>query len=336
MVTIADVARVAGVSVSTVSYVLSGKRPISEDTRERVESSVRALGYRPNAGARALASKRTNIIALIVPFRSDNNIPVLMQFVSAVAIEARSRNYDVLLLTDDEGVEGVRRVGASSLVDAVVLLDVQLDDPRLPVLRDVGLPFVVIGQPGVPETAVLDLDLLQAADLCVQHLVDLGHRHVVFLGSAPSVYERRAAYAVLFEQGFEAAARRAGIAWSWQPLEDPGYESVASRLEGLLAQHPETTAFVVHNESALPSVLTALQSLGRRVPEDVSVVAYCPDDIAVRLPVGVTNVAPPSERIGREAVAMALALADGHDITHARLLVPELTVRSSTAVPARR
>src|SRR5690606_26527987 len=81
MVTIADVARHAGVSTSTVSYVLSGKRTISDDTRERVRQAVDALEYRPNASARALASRRVNALALVAPFRADNNVPVLLEFV---------------------------------------------------------------------------------------------------------------------------------------------------------------------------------------------------------------------------------------------------------------
>ena len=79
MVTIADVARHAGVSSSTVSYVLSGKRAISEQTRLRVRSSVRELGYHPNAGARALAARRSHIIALMVPLRTDVYVPVMME-----------------------------------------------------------------------------------------------------------------------------------------------------------------------------------------------------------------------------------------------------------------
>ena len=88
-VTIADVARHAGVSASTVSYVLSGKRTISESTRARVLASVRALGFHPHAGARALASNRANQIALALPLRTGMHLPVLMQFATAVVTAAR-------------------------------------------------------------------------------------------------------------------------------------------------------------------------------------------------------------------------------------------------------
>src|SRR5207302_647483 len=84
MVKITDVARHAGVSPSTVSYALSGKRPISEETRQRIEASIRELGYRPHAGARALASSRSNVLALVIPLRTGIHVPVVMQFAVSV------------------------------------------------------------------------------------------------------------------------------------------------------------------------------------------------------------------------------------------------------------
>ncbi|MYR57003.1 LacI family transcriptional regulator, partial [Streptomyces sp. SID625] len=98
------------------------------ETRQRVERSVRALGYHPNAGARALASSRSNIIALIVPLRTDMYVPVMMEIAIAVATAARAHGYDILLLTGEEGPEAVRRVTGSGLADAMILMDVELED----------------------------------------------------------------------------------------------------------------------------------------------------------------------------------------------------------------
>src|SRR4051794_21233185 len=98
MATIADVARKAGVSASPVSYVLSGKRSISPDTARRVHQAIDALGYHPHAGARALASSRSNVLALMVPLRSETYVPVVMEIVTAVVSTAREYDQDVLLL----------------------------------------------------------------------------------------------------------------------------------------------------------------------------------------------------------------------------------------------
>src|SRR5699024_2920683 len=114
-VRISDAARHAAVSPSTVSYVLSGKRSISETTRRRVRRSIEALGYQPHAGARSLASRRTNVIALVVPLREDVHVPVAMRFAVSVVTAARLHDYDVLLLTQGEGPDGLRRVAAGAL-----------------------------------------------------------------------------------------------------------------------------------------------------------------------------------------------------------------------------
>jgi DNA-binding LacI/PurR family transcriptional regulator len=101
MATIGDVAKYAGVSRSTVSHALSGKRTISQATRERVNEAVRVLNYRANAGARALATARTMILALIVPFTPEEFAPATMQYVLVVTQTARSLGYDVLLVTQE-------------------------------------------------------------------------------------------------------------------------------------------------------------------------------------------------------------------------------------------
>jgi DNA-binding LacI/PurR family transcriptional regulator len=114
MATIHDVAQAAGVSISTVSYALSGKRSIASTTRQRVTDAVERLGYRPHAGARMLAGARTNILALSAPIRADNHQPTQMRFVTAVVEAARRRDYDVLLLATDDEVSGIRRVATSA------------------------------------------------------------------------------------------------------------------------------------------------------------------------------------------------------------------------------
>ena len=119
MVKITDVARHANVSPSTVSYALSGKRPISPETRRRIEDSIRELGYRPHAGARSLASSRSRVIGLVLPLRKGIHVPVVMQFATSVLTAAREHDHDVLLLTQNEGEEGINRVAQSAMADAL-------------------------------------------------------------------------------------------------------------------------------------------------------------------------------------------------------------------------
>ncbi|MDQ0601337.1 DNA-binding LacI/PurR family transcriptional regulator [Streptomyces canus] len=331
MVKITDVARHAGVSPSTVSYALSGKRPISEETRQRVEASIRELGYRPHAGARALASSRSNVLALVVPLRTGIHVPVVMQFAVSVVTTARRHDHDVLLLTQEEGEDGLRRVADTALVDAMIVMDVQLDDPRLPLLRSLERPSVMIGFPAEADgLTCIDLDFKAAGEACVEHLARLGHRVVALVGSPPEVYVRQTAFAQRVVQGFTAAADRGRLASSVHSCEA---SPAAARqvAEQLLREQPALTGVVVHNEAILEPLIDAFEQLGLRVPADLSVTAICPDELAGNLRVPVTSVDLPSAEVGTRAVELLMKKLDHKTVPEATLLPPRMTERASTA-----
>ncbi|MFH9178687.1 LacI family DNA-binding transcriptional regulator [Streptomyces albogriseolus] len=330
MVTLAEVAQHAGVSASTVSYVLSGKRSISATTRQRVERSIRELGYHPNAGARALASSRSNIIALGVPLRTDMYVPVMMEIAIAVATTARTHGYDVLLLTGEEGPDAVRRVAGSGLADGMILMDVELDDERLPLLRESAQPAVLIGLPAdTTGLTCVDLDFRATGALCVEHLAGLGHRDVAVIGEAPAVYERHTGFAERTLDGLRSAARETGLRLLHRPCEG-GYDATAVTVARILDERPDTTGFVVQNEAAVEPLLALLRQQGRAVPEDVSVVAVCPEQVAVQASVRLTSVSLPAQEMGRHAVEQLVAKLDGRGGDEVVLLPPELTVRASS------
>ncbi|MEU8624423.1 LacI family DNA-binding transcriptional regulator [Streptomyces sp. NPDC048669] len=330
MVTLAEVAQHAGVSASTVSYVLSGKRSISVPTRERVEQSIKELGYHPNAGARALASSRSNIIALMVPLRTDMYVPVMMEIAIAVATTARTHGYDVLLLTGEEGPAAVRRIAGSSLADAMILMDVELHDERLPLLRETDRAAVLIGLPADTDgLTCVDLDFEATGALCVEHLAGLGHREVAVIGEAAAVYERHTGFAERTVDGVRAKARETGVRVLHRPCEG-GYPAMAQTLSRIFDERPGTTGFIVQNESAVEPLLNLLRQQGRAVPEDVSVVAICPEQVAAQASVRLTSVAIPAQEMGRRSVEQVVAKLSGRGTDEVELLAPELTVREST------
>ncbi|MGI5375835.1 LacI family DNA-binding transcriptional regulator [Streptomyces sp. CA-251387] len=331
MVKITDVARHAGVSPSTVSYALSGKRPISEETRRRVEQAVRQLGYRPHVGARALASGRSNVLALVVPLRAGIDVPVVMQFAVSVVTTARRYDHDVLLMTQEEGEEGLRRVAETGLVDALIVMDVQLDDPRLPLLRELDRPSVLIGLPADTDgLTCIDLDFTAAGEACVEHLARLGHRVVALVGSPPEVYVRGTAFAQRVVQGFTAAVDRNRLTSAVHPCE-PSPAAARAVAGQLLREHPALTGVVVHNEAVLEPLVDAFEELGLRAPGDLSVTAICPDELAESQRVPVTSVALPSAEIGAAAVELLMRKLDGKAVPETTLLPPRMTERASTA-----
>jgi DNA-binding LacI/PurR family transcriptional regulator len=330
MATLADVARHAGVAASTVSYVLSGKRPVSEETRERVARSIKLLGYQPHAGARALASAKSNVLALVMPLRQDLYVPVMMDIAIAVTTRARRFGYDVLLLTNDEGPEGIRRVATTARADAVVLTDVGMQDDRIAMVRQTGVDAVLIGVPA--DSAGLDcvdLDFAQAGRICVEHLAALGHRQVAFIGEAQDTYDRHIGFAERTLSGIRAAAAEAGISLVHRPCGGT-YEAAAGALARILEERPRTSGLIVQNEAVIPSLLSLLRTAGRIVPEDVSIVAVCPDQVAEQTSPQLSSVSLPAAELGTRAVDLLMRrMADG-GADEVVLIAPTLTVRGST------
>ncbi|HEV7949459.1 MAG TPA: LacI family DNA-binding transcriptional regulator, partial [Glaciihabitans sp.] len=276
MANITDVARVAGVSISTVSYALSGKRPIAEATKTRIAQAVKELDYLPNAGARMLAGARTNILALTAPMHADTHPPALMAFVLSVVTAARAYNYDVLLLTEGEATSGLRRVASSSLVDGIVMLDVTTDDERVDVIRELAMPTALIGVPSdTAELTCVDLNFEAAAELAINRLVEQGHTSIGLMGHAQILYERGSNYAPRFRDAFNEAGNAAGISTAFHTT-DATRPGVEQSLDALRAELPNLTAVVLNcNENIHGILLEVLRERDVAVPEQLSIVSAC-------------------------------------------------------------
>lgn len=271
MVTIAEVAQDAGVSISTVSYALSGKRPISPETRERIEESVRRLGYAPRASARALAARRSGILAVTAPLHADTDPSAHMLFALQVTVAARSRGYDTLLLVDDDGLEGMARSSATALTDGIVVLDVATDDPRADLARTLAAPSVFIGLPDDPTgLTCVDIDFEACVREAVEKLAAAGHRRVGMIAQHPELFERGSNYATRIERAFEAETARAGLeAAVVRPVTERAEDAVAELFDRLAI-----TALVVSTTTPLAAdVPAALAARGLSVPRDLSVIA---------------------------------------------------------------
>lgn len=330
MVTLAEVAKHAGVTASTVSYVISGKRSISPRTRERVERSIHELGYHRGAGARARVGGRPGIIALMMPPRTGSHVSMVMETAIAVTTTARTYGYDVLLPAGEEGSTAVRRVIGNGLADALILMDVAPEDERLPLLRESGRAVVLIGLP-VDTTGLtcVDPDFAATGALCAEHLAGLGHRDIAVLGAPPAAHERHTGSAARTLDGLRAKSRELGLGMLHRPSE-AGHASMARTLARVFDERPGTSGFVVRDESAVEPLLAALREQGRAVPEDVSVVAICSDRVALRSSVRLTSVSVPAAELGRRAVDRIIAELGGEGGHDVALIAPELTVRASS------
>jgi DNA-binding LacI/PurR family transcriptional regulator len=274
MVKINEVAEAAGVSISTVSYALSGKRPISADTRRRIEKAVDELGYSPNAGARMLAGSRTQIFALTEPLRKDTHAPTHMAFVLATAVAARRNDYDILLLTDEDAMAGMGRVAANGLVDAILVLDVAPDDERVALARAISTPTIFIGVPDDHDGLVcVDLDFEAAAMLAVDRLADAGHESIGLIGQ-PDVSYEKSNFPPRVRSAFENGAHHRALTPAFATTGTKHTSRTATRRAVAQLLDGGATAFVLHcTEEAHAVVLGELAERGLRVPEDVSIVS---------------------------------------------------------------
>jgi DNA-binding LacI/PurR family transcriptional regulator len=274
MANINEVAEAAGVSISTVSYALSGKRPVSPETRKRIEHAVRDLGYSPNAGARMLAGSRTHIFALTEPLRRDTHAPTHMAFVLATAVAARRNDYDILLLTEEQASAGMARVASSGLVDAILVLDVAPDDERVALARSIETPTIFIGVPDDNEGLVcVDLDFDAAACLAVDRVVDAGHRSIALIGQPQVAYEK-SNFPPRVRAAFERRAAERGVVFDFRVSGDRQTNVEVTRQATASLLDGGATALLVHAADDVHSVvLGELADRRLSVPDDVSLVS---------------------------------------------------------------
>ncbi|MDF2920252.1 MAG: transcriptional regulator [Microbacterium sp.] len=333
MVKIDEVARAAGVSISTVSYALSGKRPVSAETRLRIQDAVRELGYSPNAGARMLAGSQTNIFALSEPLRADSHAPSHMSFMHAMTVAARRKEYDMLLLTDEDASAGMKRVAQSGLVDAILVLDVAPDDARVEIARASATPTIFVGIPNDHDDLVcVDLDFERATIEAVDRLADAGHRAIGLIGGSERAYEKSnfpsRVRAALSERATERRMSATSVA-SGPVVTDRSQVRRAVRA----FVEAGITGIVLHApEEVLQVVLVELAALGKSVPGDVSIVSVGSSFDTDAQPTPVDSIPLVPQSSCELAVDLAIELIAGRPVASGlHLIAPTYLERGSVA-----
>lgn len=336
MATMLDVAKRAGVSLSTVSYALNGTRSISEETRQRIFAAMEELGYKPHALARGLASKRSRIVALLFP-ASDRGLGLTeLEFVTSAAAAATEKGYHLVLWSPAmRNAAELQQLIQQGLVDGVIVMEVHLDDPRIQWLRQAGFPFSMIGRcadtTGIPYA---DIDFAQTIREGIAYLAGLGHTHIAFLKHSRSTFD--AGYGPVvrahtdFEQTMEAAGLT-GVSLFCPATPQAGYEA----FNALLAECPDLTALIVMNNNTIPGVIQAIADRGWRIPDDFSLV---PIVISARLAdmtiPPLTSLEPPTAELGRMGVELIIRQLEAHERDAPQMLLPcRLVVRGSSGPP---
>jgi len=334
MVTIKDIAQIAGVSPSTVSRALNDSPLIREETKARIREIAAALGYERNELARGLVKGTSRALGLIVP---DITNPFFAEIARGVSDVAHAQGYGVLFCTTEgdlsreaEYLRFLRR----KRVDGLILSAVTIDDPNLPELLHGSIPFVLVSRlvRGLDASFVVGDDKT-GARLAVEHLIQLGHERIAFIGGPANVQssrDRMETYQeVLKEHGLKAYTKWAVFADFTQAA---GREAAQKMLRGC----DRPTAIFAANDVIALGVMEAAEDLGLSIPQDLSLVGY--DDISyASLPrIQLTTVSQPTYEMGRIAAEYLLAICEGEERGKLqRVLPPRLVVRKTTAPPRR-
>ena len=338
MPTMIDVAKRAGVAVSTVSYAINGTRPISEETRQRVFAAMDELGYKPNALARGLASKRSRIIALHFPVPERGVGLTEIEFITSAANTARENGYEMVLWTSEmHDMEELRRSSQQGLVEGVVAMEVCLHDERIALWHESGLAVSLIGRNAdTGGIHYVDVDFEQAARHAVNYLTDLGHTHIGFLNQSQSVCEMGYGPVVRTQRGYEKAVQDGnlvGLVRYCRAAAPAGYEVS----EDMLAEDPDLTALITINDRAVPGVMQSITDRGWRIPDDFSlVVVGSSASVAELMTPPVTTVEPKNAEMGRLGVELLIQQLEESNQGDTQILLPYRLVERGTSGPCRR
>jgi LacI family transcriptional regulator len=337
--TLRDVAARAGVSPQTVSNYLNGRHEPRRGTRERVDLAIRELGYRPNAAARALRSRRVNAVALVMEDPDERGLhePLHTEFLHGVAAASHrlGHHLSVALSAPGETIEQARRIVREGRADGLILSFGGVDANReaLRSLADEAVPIVLLQEwesvPGVFCVSAQD-DL--GAEAAAEHLIALGHRRLAFVCGEPlwpGPRRRR--------EGFLRVARSAGVeAVEWW-CRSFTVEAARARVAHELGRPGAPTGILAANDVIALGIAQQARELGLSVPEDLSVVGFNDFDFASFVVPPLTTVRIPGAEMGVRAVELLFAAVEHERPPESVAFQAGLIVRASTGpAPAER
>jgi DNA-binding LacI/PurR family transcriptional regulator len=330
-VTIVDVAARAGVSISSVSSALNDRPGVSEGTRARIKQAAAELGFVPSVRGRALSARRAFAVGLVV--HRDPTVletdPFFGGFLSGLESVLDPRGFALILQvgpTATESLERYRRLAAGRRVDGVVLSELVVDDPRVPLVRELGLPAVGVNPaPGFPLPAVRQDDDAGVREL-VAHLVALGHRRFGHVAGPPhlvhALHRARA-----WREALTAAGCRPGVTVPADFTYDGGARAAAD----LLGRAEPPTAVFCANDLAAIGFMAEADRHGVSVPQDVSVAGFDGIELGSYVRPGLTTLTTAPRQVGAAAARLLLSVMDGESPPDAVVEPDHLLVRGSTA-----
>jgi len=331
-ITIADVAQAAGVSVSTVSRIINKKPDVAAKTRQRVLQVIEELGYAPHIQAQRLAAGKSRTIALHYPADYIEFARQEMGFINGIGSALSEASFFFNLITTPLTMEGLRNLYRSGQVDGMIVMEIDMNDWRVNYLRERNHPFIMIGR-SADNTGLPFIDVDQENDVITafDYLAGLGHRCIGFLAYPESLHERGYGAAVRSIRGFRKATEKHDLEPICTPVKLTAQALYESTLR-MLKAHPKMTAVVTIEGSTAVGIIRALQQLGRKVPDDFSIVAITTEQTAQLISPPLTHINFHSFEMGYQAARMLVSILNKEPLEISQILFPpELIIRESTA-----
>jgi DNA-binding LacI/PurR family transcriptional regulator len=334
-VTINDIARRAGVSKGAVSYALNGRPGVSEETRHKILEVAGELGWAPNRTARMLSGSRTETFGLVLARepRTLGSEPFYMEFIAGLQEELSQRGYALLLqlaTSSAEELELYPRWWSERRVDAVVIVDIQLDDPRVAAIRELDIPAVFVGDPSVTDgfTTVWTDDAAAMAS-AIAHLSELGHRHFGRVAGPPHLSHTR-----VRDLAFDRAMAALGLCGR---IVHADFSDAAGRqaTRDLWSTAAQPTAILYDNDLMAIAGLSTFSELEVRVPDQVSLLAWDDSELCEITHPTLSALSHDVMAFGAHVARRLFDLLDGAEPAAHLDSTPVLVERQSTAPPRR-
>ncbi|MEX2415413.1 MAG: catabolite control protein A [Paenibacillaceae bacterium] len=330
-VTIYDVAREASVSMATVSRVVNNNPNVKPQTRKKVFEAIERLGYRPNAVARGLASKKTTTVGVVIP---DISNAIFAEVARGIEDIANMYHYNIILCNADKKKDKEIRVINTLLekqVDGLLFMGGAVTEDHIQAFKTSSVPIVLCATTDETDTyPSVDIDHIAAAEEAVNTLIQNGHRHIAMIsGTLQDPSNGFARY-----QGYKNALKKAGIPFN-EDLVRIGnyrYESGLEVAQYFLELQDKPSAIFAANDEMAIGAIHAIQDKGLRVPEDVSVISVDNVRMASMVRPLLSTVAQPMYDIGAVSMRLLTKLMKKESITNSRVILPhEVILRQSVA-----
>jgi DNA-binding LacI/PurR family transcriptional regulator len=329
---IQDVADLVQVSRAAVSLVLNNKPiRISEEKRRAIKEAARQLGYQPHVGARRLIRQKMDTIGLVFPYDAAVLSELFhFELTRNIVSAARERNYDILLDLFQSKSPNILSVRPGRVDGTILIWDRHSPEQVVETLEQCGHPTIVLGGGYMDRKPqdYIDVDIKSGTLAITNHLINLGHRRIVFLAGIPSPQKL---------EGFHAAHRQAKLRVSEDLILHCGMSEpeVAIAIDALLKQKPRPSAIVATNDTLAIRTIKVLLTRGIHVPQDISVVGFDDIETANLVLPSITTVRIPLGEMAEIVVSSLIRRIEHEDADHVqRMLSTKLVVRESSAPPA--